>query len=112
MDKNKRIFQGSNQVNPDGLKNLPKDPPPWRDFKDKRNKKQRGKTYQASDREVKMVNAALYLRRPLLITGSPGVGKSSLAYAVAHELDLGSVLHWPITSKSTLQDGLYRSARK
>ena len=33
-----------------------------------------------------MVNAALYLRRPLLVTGSPGAGKSTLAHAVAYEL--------------------------
>jgi MoxR-like ATPase len=57
--------------------------------------------------EVEMVNAALYLRRPLLITGKPGTGKSSLAYAVAHELNLGEVLYWPITTRTTLKDGLY-----
>lgn len=54
-----------------------------------------------------MVNAALYLRRPLLITGRPGTGKSSLAYAVARELGWGSVLRWSITSRSALQQGLY-----
>lgn len=69
---------------------------------------ERGKTYQATNEEVDMVNAALYLRRPLLITGIPGTGKSSLAYSVARELKLGSVLRWNITSRSTLQDGLYR----
>ncbi len=55
-----------------------------------------------------MVNAALYLRRPLLITGRPGTGKSSLAYAIAYELGLGEVLKWPINTRSTLQEGLYR----
>ena len=54
------------------------------------------------------VNAAIYLRRPLLITGNPGSGKTSLAYAIAHELNLGSVLTWAITARSTLLDGLYR----
>jgi len=57
--------------------------------------------------EIAMVNAALYLRRPLLVTGRPGIGKSSLAHLIARELGLGPVLHWPITSRSTLKDGLY-----
>jgi MoxR-like ATPase len=55
-----------------------------------------------------MVNAALYLRRPLLVTGRPGTGKSTLAYSIAWELHLGAVLHWPITSRAQLQDSLYR----
>ncbi|MGF1428521.1 AAA family ATPase [Kitasatospora sp. LaBMicrA B282] len=63
--------------------------------------------YQADEREVQLVNLALHLRRPLLITGKPGVGKSTLAYAVAHELRLGPVLRWPISSRATLRDGLY-----
>lgn len=55
-----------------------------------------------------MVNAALFLRRPLLVTGRPGTGKSTLAYSIARELKLGPVLRWPITSRSTLLEGLYR----
>lgn len=66
-----------------------------------------GAAYQAGDREKHLVNLALHLRRPLLLTGKPGTGKSTLAYAVAHELDLGPVLRWPITSRTTLKDGLY-----
>jgi MoxR-like ATPase len=58
--------------------------------------------------EIDMVNAALYLRRPLLVTGRPGSGKSSLAYRVARELGLGRVLRWPITSHTTLRAGLYQ----
>ncbi|CCK30153.1 ATPase [Streptomyces davaonensis JCM 4913] len=57
--------------------------------------------------EVRMVNAALLLRRPLLVTGRPGVGKSGLAYRISRELGLGRVLHWPITSRTTLTSGLY-----
>ncbi|MFF3460491.1 AAA family ATPase [Streptomyces sp. NPDC002730] len=61
-----------------------------------------------SAKEVQMVNAALFLRRPLLVTGKPGTGKSTLAYLIAEELGLGPVLRWPITSRSTLLEGLYR----
>jgi len=81
--------------------------PSWRDFTERKKNDTRGKSYQPSSQEVEIVNAALYLRRPILITGNPGTGKSSLAYAVAYQLGLGSVLWWPINSRSTLQDGLY-----
>ncbi|HKI17373.1 MAG TPA: MoxR family ATPase [Isosphaeraceae bacterium] len=81
-------------------------PPPWRKFATL--DKTRGQTYQASPREVEAVNAALYLRRPLLVTGKPGSGKSSLAYAVAEELGLAPVLRWSINSRSTLAEGLYQ----
>lgn len=57
---------------------------------------------------IQAVNAALALRRPLLITGRPGSGKTSLAYAIAYELKLGPVLMWPITARSTLELALYR----
>ncbi|WP_369263524.1 AAA family ATPase [Streptomyces sp. R35] len=67
----------------------------------------RASLYQADPQILDLVNAALYLRRPLLVTGKPGVGKSTLALAIAHELRLGPVLRWPITSRSTLKDGLY-----
>ncbi|MDB9371052.1 MoxR family ATPase [Nodularia spumigena CS-586/05] len=54
------------------------------------------------------VNSAICLRRPLLVTGRPGSGKTSLAYALAYQLKLGPVLKWSITARTTLQDGLYR----
>ncbi|MEU1704258.1 MoxR family ATPase [Streptomyces sp. NPDC005706] len=57
--------------------------------------------------EVRLVNAALLLRRPLLVTGRPGVGKSGLAYRIASELRLGRVLQWAVTSRTTLAAGLY-----
>jgi MoxR-like ATPase len=54
------------------------------------------------------VNAAIYLRRPLLVTGEPGIGKSTLAKSIAKELTKSKKpLHWQITSKSTVQDALY-----
>ncbi|MET0133202.1 MAG: MoxR family ATPase [Kibdelosporangium sp.] len=62
---------------------------------------------EATSAEIDMVNAALYLRRPLLVTGRPGTGKSTLAYKIARELQLGPVLRWPINSRSKLIDGLW-----
>ena len=62
-----------------------------------------------AERILLAVNAAIRLRRPLLVTGLPGSGKTSLAYAIAAELGLGPVLVWPITPRSRLlEDGLYR----
>jgi len=54
------------------------------------------------------VNAALHLRRPLLLTGAPGSGKSTLVSLIAQELQLGDPLNWHITSHSTLNDGLFQ----
>lgn len=97
--------------------------PPWRQFRGEPmatpsydddwaerhpNELERARTFRASAREIDLVNVAILLRRPMLVTGRPGTGKSTLAYAVAHELGLGPVLRWPITSRSVLQDGLYR----
>jgi MoxR-like ATPase len=81
-------------------------PPPWRDFQNA----ERHTYYQfeLEDDEIAVVNAALYLRRPLLVSGPPGSGKSSLAYTIAGELNLGDVLKWPITSRATVKDALYR----
>jgi MoxR-like ATPase len=62
---------------------------------------------RADVHEVDMVNAAIYLRRPLLVTGRPGSGKSTLAFRIARELGLGRVLQWPITSHTTVKTGLY-----
>jgi MoxR-like ATPase len=118
-----RIYRGVGQPH-DGVRGLPA-PPPWRDFAAARDGAQDGpedpssarrlgvrrrlvENYAPRPAEVDAVNAALYLRRPLLVTGNPGTGKSTLAYAVAHELGLGRVLRWPIVSRTTLQDGLYR----
>src|SRR5258708_7852563 len=78
--------------------------PPWRTFGPTREQL-RGSTFRISKAAQEMVNAALVLRRPLLVTGRPGTGKSSLAWAVAHKLKLGTVLEWPINTRSTLLEG-------
>nr|WP_202486798.1 MoxR family ATPase [Streptomyces sp. SID8354] len=81
--------------------------PPWRRFGPPRG----GAgplPYLIAPEHADVVNAALHLRRPLLVTGPAGTGKSSLARAVAHELDLGEVLRWPVNSRAGVQDALYR----
>jgi MoxR-like ATPase len=114
------IYQGQPGTEPHGDINerLP-EPPPWRRFDaeawplatpaaESAKDLERATTYRPDQDTIDRVNAALYLRRPLLVTGKPGTGKSTLAYAVAHELNLGKVLRWPITSRVTLRDGLYQ----
>lgn len=106
-----QVFHGDNRAPHREIVSLPSSPS-WRPFGDdlgpgESRRKRRGETYQARADEIEMVNAALYLRRPLLITGKPGTGKSSLAYSVAREMTLGEVLYWPITTRTTLKDGLY-----
>ncbi|MCI3269899.1 AAA family ATPase [Streptomyces cylindrosporus] len=116
------VYTGGNEPH-DGIDDLPA-PPPWRAFDGgpvldtpaeeddtsatSADRRHRARTYQATDDAVQLVNSALYLRRPLLVTGPPGSGKSSLAYAVARELRLGPVLRWNVTSRTTLHDGLYQ----
>jgi MoxR-like ATPase len=63
--------------------------------------------YIASRSIATAVNTALAAERPLLLTGEPGCGKSSLAYAVADELGLGDVLQFNVRSDSSARDVLY-----
>jgi MoxR-like ATPase len=99
-----QIFKGSDESHP--VLEWPA-PPPWRNFNQQGTPKPARETFQANEKVVNAVNMAIYLRRPLLVTGKPGTGKSSLARAIASELELGEVLHWPINTRSTLQEGLY-----
>ncbi|KRV51416.1 AAA family ATPase [Wenjunlia vitaminophila] len=100
-----RLFRGDGAVRRVGFPEAP----PWRTFTDEEpGRPSAPRPYLISPRHSDVVNAALHLRRPLLVTGHPGTGKSSLAQAVAHELDLGRVLRWPVNSRSALQDALYR----
>ena len=115
------IYEGTGGPDPDRIRRLP-DPPPWRAFDapvvpyevpelDSTTRRRLGARnvplpIQDAD-TLELINAALYLRRPLLVTGEPGVGKSTLAHSIAYELDLGRVLEWPVVSRSELKDGLY-----
>ena len=52
------------------------------------------------------VNAALSLKRPLLIKGEPGTGKTMLAEEVSAALNM-PLLQWHIKSTTKAQQGLY-----
>jgi MoxR-like ATPase len=67
---------------------------------------QEAEPYLASPALIRAVNLAIYLRRPLLLEGEAGSGKSSLARAVAYELGL-PFYAWYIRSTSKAQEGLY-----
>jgi MoxR-like ATPase len=89
--------------------------PPWRQFSGRVQVERRipapsaaPSTFVATPEMRRAVDAALLLRRPLLVTGPPGSGKSSLIESVARELQLGPVMRWHVTSQSTLSDALYR----
>jgi MoxR-like ATPase len=55
---------------------------------------------------VEAVNLAIHLRRPLLLEGEAGSGKSRLAEYVADRLGL-PLYRWLVRSTSGAQDGLY-----
>jgi MoxR-like ATPase len=111
------VFRGTGEPH-DRIDQLPS-PPAWRVFDDNPTRTvatddwkpadvERARFYQADPETLDLVNAGIYLRRPLLVTGKPGVGKSVLSLAIAYELALGPVLRWPITSRSTLIEGIYK----
>ncbi|MGB3612686.1 MAG: MoxR family ATPase, partial [Elainellaceae cyanobacterium] len=62
--------------------------------------------YVADPPLKKAINLAMYLRRPILLEGDAGCGKTRLASAVAYELGL-PLYRWDIRSTTNAQDGLY-----
>jgi len=120
-DRDWKVFFGDGRApSREALHRLP-EPPPWRistnaqrlEFPEDRQpaffeaEALRAAPFLPSPPMILAVNTALYLRRPLLLTGKPGTGKSTLIAKVAHELKLGKVLRWPITSRSNVKAGIY-----
>ena len=62
--------------------------------------------YVTSEPLRNAVNVSIALKRPLLIRGEPGTGKTLLAYSIAKDLDK-PLLTWNIKSTTKAQEGLY-----
>jgi MoxR-like ATPase len=62
--------------------------------------------YVATDDLRMAVNAAVTLKRPLLIKGEPGTGKTMLAEQVAQAMGV-QLIQWHIKSTTKAQQGLY-----
>lgn len=55
---------------------------------------------------IQAVNLAIFLKRPLLLEGEAGCGKTRLAAAIAYEMGL-PFYRWDVRSTSKAQEGLY-----
>jgi MoxR-like ATPase len=64
------------------------------------------KDYIVSNELQHSVNISVALKRPLLIKGEPGTGKTVLAESIARSLGLRLII-WNIKSTTKAQDGLY-----
>ncbi|MEM1131618.1 MAG: MoxR family ATPase [Pseudomonadota bacterium] len=64
------------------------------------------KDYVATDDLKVAVNAAVTLRRPLLVKGEPGTGKTVLAHEIAKATG-APLIEWNIKSTTKAQQGLY-----
>lgn len=62
--------------------------------------------YIATDDLKVAVNAAVTLRRPLLVKGEPGTGKTVLAHEIAKAID-APLIEWGVKSTTKAQQGLY-----
>jgi MoxR-like ATPase len=64
------------------------------------------RNYVATDDLRVAVNAAVTLRRPLLVKGEPGTGKTVLAHEIAKAAD-APLIEWNVKSTTKAQQGLY-----
>ncbi|MBS7668752.1 AAA family ATPase [Croceicoccus gelatinilyticus] len=64
------------------------------------------KNYVATDDLKVAVNAAVMLRRPLLVKGEPGTGKTVLAHEIAKATG-APLIEWNVKSTTKAQQGLY-----
>src|ERR687890_2827024 len=62
--------------------------------------------YFATDDLKVAVNAAVQLRRPLLVKGEPGTGKTILAHEIAEAL-AAPLIEWHVKSTTKAHQGLY-----
>lgn len=62
--------------------------------------------YVSSPELMNSVNIAMALKKPLLIKGEPGTGKTMLAEAIAESMDMELKI-WSIKSTTKAQEGLY-----
>ena len=62
--------------------------------------------YVVTDELMNAVNVSIALKKPLLIKGEPGTGKTMLAEAIPQALDMDLII-WSIKSTTKAQDGLY-----
>ena len=67
------VYRGDGKQH-DGIRELP-EPPPWRRFDPRHGRPHAGHAYQIGPAEIDVINIALHLRRPLLITGEPAQGR-------------------------------------
>ena len=63
-------------------------------------------SYILSDALREIVNASIVLKRPLLLKGEPGTGKTELALVIAQDLGL-PLIRWNVKSTSKANEGLY-----